>query len=374
MKIVFTGGGTAGHIFPIVAIIRDIKKALAAPEIVKFSYLGPKDDYGLDLLLQEGVKIKKICAGKIRRYFSFHTFVDLFKIPVGFFQSLWYLFFINPDIVFSKGGHGSFPVVFAARVLSIPIFLHESDVIPGLAAKIESKWATEIFTSFEKTEYFPVKKVITVGNPVREEILSGDKEEAKKIFGLHYDKPIILIVGGSQGAQCLNNLVLEVLPELLSNFEIIHQTGKKNYKQVKAEADTMIEEKEVKPYYHVFPFLEEGQLKHLLAVSDLIVSRAGSGFIFEIAATGKPAILIPLSTSAQDHQLKNGYRFAEAGGGEVITEENLRPHFFFERLKFLFSRPDILREMAEDSKNFARPKASKIIANYIIEYLAQVLV
>lgn len=373
MKIVFTGGGTAGHIFPIVAVARELKRSCSAPQDLKLFYFGPKDEYSFQLLVQEGIKIKKICSGKIRRYFSLLNILDIFKVPLGIWQAWWALFFLAPDIIFSKGGYGSFPVAFAAWFLRIPIFLHESDVVPGVASKIQSKWAVEIFTSFPDTEYFPKEKVMNVGNPVRQEILKGSKEEAKRIFELKGDRPLILAVGGSQGAKCLNNLILEILPELLREFELVHQTGKQNFKEVKAESEVMIEDKTLQSYCHIFPFLDEQQLNHILFACDFVVSRGGAGSIFEIAACGKPAILIPLASSAQDHQLKNSYRFAESGAGEVITEENLKPHFFLERLKFFFSRRDILQEMADSSLAFARPKAGKIIANYLLEYLNQTL-
>lgn len=370
MKIVFSGGGTAGHSFPLVAIAREIKKIYSEGNL-KLFYLGPKDAYSTILLVQEGVKIKKILAGKLRRYFSLRNFLDIFKIPLGTLQAFFWLFFLAPDLVFSKGGYGSFPTVIAARILHIPIFLHESDADPGLAARIESKYSLEIFTSFPKTEFFPKEKIICVGNPIREEILEGSLEEAREIFELKGGKPLILIMGGSQGSKNINEVILEILPELLLNFEIIHQTGFKVFSQVKAEAEAIIREKELKKYYHPFPFLTEIYLKNALASSNLVVSRAGAGGIFEIAAAGKPSLLIPLSSSAQNHQLKNAYAYSRTGAAEVMEERNLKPHFFLERLKYLFSRPDILNKMSESAQKFARPKAAQIIASYILEYLSQ---
>ncbi|MCD6500711.1 undecaprenyldiphospho-muramoylpentapeptide beta-N-acetylglucosaminyltransferase [bacterium] len=368
MKIVFTGGGTAGHTFPIVAIVRELKKIYSGPEL-KLFYLGPKDKYSLTLLSGEGVMVKKILAGKLRRYFSLKNFLDILKIPIGTLQAFFWLFFLAPDVVFSKGGYGSFPAVMAARILHIPIFLHESDISPGLAAKIESKWALEIFTSFPKTRFFPKEKMICVGNPIREEILKDMGVEPKKIFNLQGNKPLILIFGGSQGARSINETILEILPELVADFEIIHQTGQRNFSRVKAEAEVMISEQSLKKYYHPFPFLNENYLKNAFFCCDLVVSRAGAGSIFEIAAVGKPSLLIPLPTSAQNHQLENAYAFSKIGAAEVIEEKNLRPHFFLEKLKYLFSRPDILQKMAEAAKNFSRPKAAKIIACYLLEYL-----
>lgn len=369
MKIVFTGGGTAGHIFPIVAITREIRKIYSGIELRLF-YLGPEDKYGLTLLSQEGVLVKKILAGKLRRYFSFENFLDALKIPIGILQAFFWLFFLAPDLVFSKGGYGSFPAVMAARFLHIPIFLHESDISPGIAARISSKWAQEVFTSFPQTEFFPKEKIICVGNPIREEILGGFREEAQRIFDLQEGKTLILILGGSQGAKNINETILEILPELVINFEVIHQTGMINFNQVKAEAEAMIGEESLRKYYHPFPFLEENYLKNALAACDLVVSRAGAGSIFEIAAIGKPSLLIPLPTAAQDHQLKNAYSYSRSQAAEVIEEKNLKPHFFLEKLKHLFSRPDLLQKMAESAKDFARLKAAKIIASYILEYLS----
>ena len=368
MEIVFTGGGTGGHIFPIIAIVREMKEIYPRQDM-KLFYIGPKDDYSLTLLSQENVAVKKILAGKLRRYFSFKNLIDIFKIPIGMLQAFFYLFFIAPDVVISKGGYGSFPVAISARILHIPIFLHESDIVPGLATKKTSKWAAEIFTSFPETEFFPTEKIINLGNPVRKEILEGPKEEAKKIFDLQGNKPLLLILGGSQGAQRINDIILEILPEMLENFEVIHQTGQKNFSEIKAETDAILL-KSLRKYYHPFPFLNEEYYKHAFAVCSLVISRAGSGTIFEIAANGKPSILIPLPHSAQNHQIKNAYAYSKSGSCQVIEQENLSPHFFLEKLKYLFSRPQDLEEMSVNSKKFSRPKAAKIIASYLLEYLS----
>lgn len=375
MKILFAGGGTAGHIFPIISIVREIKKRYS-DENLEIFYIGPKDEFE-ELLLGEGIKIKTILAGKIRRYFKlkafFQNLIDiLFKIPIGFLQALFYVFFISPDLIFSKGGYGSMPVVLAGWFLVVPIFLHESDIAPGFANRLASKLSLEIFVSFpvEKTKYFPPKKIISVGNPVRTEILSGEKEAAKKLFNLTGEKPILLILGGSQGSQRINDILLLILPEILKNFEIIHQTGKKNFQETTSEAKAIIDEN-IQKYYHPFPFLTEEELKQSYAAADLIISRAGSGSIFEIASVGKPGILIPLPESAQNHQLENAYLYAETGAALVIEESNLTPHFFLERVKYLFSRPQILKEMMIAAANFSKPRAGKIIAEYLLAYLTQ---
>lgn len=374
LKIVFTGGGTAGHVYPIAAILREIRKIKGEEaEDLRIYYIGPKDDFSRQILAPEGVNFKIIIAGKLRRYFSLQNFVDFFKVPVGFFQSFWHLFWLAPDLIFSKGGYGSLPVTAAAKLLGIPIFLHESDAIPGLSSRIESKWAVEVFTSFPETKNLPKTKMINVGNPVRINLLDGVKEAGITLFYIQGGRPLVLILGGSQGSQSINNLVLDILPELLADFEVVHQTGRNNFKDIKAQSEVVIDEKKQKPFYHLVDFIEEEKLKHILAACDLVVSRAGSGSLFEIAACGKPAILIPLTGSAQEHQLENAYQFSDSGGGEVIAEENLTPHFFLEKIRFLFSRPDILKQMAHNSRSFAKVKTAEIVANYVLDYLYQTL-
>lgn len=374
MKILFSGGGTAGHILPIIAIVREMKKLNLDLE---FFYIGPEDEFSSILLSQEGIKIKKIFAGKIRRYWGLKSFfqnmVDiLFKIPFGFFQSFFYIFILSPDLIFSKGGYGSLAPVFAAWILQVPIFLHESDVTPGLANRLMSRFALEIFVSFPifQTEYFPPKKMISVGNPIKKEILEGSPQEAKKMFNLSGERPVILILGGSQGAQRINDLVLAILPEILEKYEIIHQCGEKKYKEVLAEAAVVIP-KSLEKYYHLFSFLMEIELKQAYQAADLVISRAGSGSIFEIAACGKAAILIPLPESAQEHQIKNAYTYAELGGALVIEESNLTSHFFLERIDYLLTRPALLKKMEKAAKDFSRPRSAEIIAQYLGDYLTQ---
>jgi len=374
MKILFAGGGTAGHIIPIVAIIREIKKNHQNKNL-KIFYIGPKDSFISKILSQENIKIKHILAGKIRRGFSikniFQNLIDIFfKIPIGIFQSFFYILFLSPDLIFSKGGFGSFPSVLIGKIFLVPIFLHESDVIPGKANKFLSKFALEIFISFPKTKYFPNEKIILVGNPIRSEILNGSKEKAKEFFKLKEGKPVILILGGSQGAQRINNKILEILPALLKDFEIIHQCGEKNLKKVNDEIKIILDEREKsKNSYHLYPFLNEQEISLAYAASDLIISRAGSGSIFEIAAINKPSILIPLPESAQNHQIRNAYYYGSNGACIVLEEMNITPYFFLERIKQLFKYPETLNKMINATKEFSRPNAGKIIAEYITEYL-----
>jgi len=368
MEIVFTGGGTGGHVFPIAAIAREMRKIYDRQDLKMF-YIGPKDNYSLDLLNEENIIIKRILAGKLRRYFSFQNIIDILKVPIGVIQAFFYLFFLAPDLIISKGGYGSLPVVMAARILHIPIILHESDITPGLVSRKTSKWTVEIFTSFPNTEFFPKKKIINIGNAIRKSVLTGSVKEAKQIFGLMGDKPLILILGGSQGSQRINDTILSILPEMLKTFEVIHQTGRKNFSQVKSESNTILTPS-LRKYYHSFPFLNEREYKSALCVSSMVIARAGAGTIFEIASSKKASILIPLPNSAQNHQIKNAYAYAKTGACHVVEQENLKPHFFLEKLKYLFSRPQDIKKMAMSAEKFSKPRAAEMIAFYVLEYLS----
>ncbi len=371
MKILFTGGGSGGHVFPIIAVVREIQRMM--PQETKLYYLGPKDDWVHIYLSEEKIEINEISSGKIRRYFTPRAIalniLDLFRVVIGFFQSLFIIFRINPDLVFSKGGYGALPTVFAARILGIPIFMHESDISPGLVNRITSKLALEIFVAFEKTEYFKPEKMIPVGNPIRREVFSGGSEQGgKELIGLIGGKPIVFIIGGSQGAQRINDLVFLILPDMLKEFEIIHQCGTKNF-QSAANESRVVAKGDFAKYYHIFPFLRENELREAYFNADIIVSRAGSSAIFTIAALGKPSILIPLPESAQDHQVKNAYVFAEKGAGLSLEQENLTPQFFLEKLRLLSPGTEEAERMKTLAKEFAKPMAAKVIARYLLEYL-----
>ncbi len=379
MKILFTGGGTGGHVFPLVAIAREIRRIYPKKPAsqqggdLEFYYLGPKDDFSQILLSQEDFVIKTIISGKIRRYFAWQNFVDiLFKIPLGVIQSFFMLLMIKPDLVFSKGGSGSIAVTYSARFLKIPVFLHESDVVPGLSNQTTAKWAKKIFVSFPKTEYFNPEKTILTGNPIRKEILDGDEKMAAEMFNLSLSKPVFLIMGGSQGAEAINDFVLEILNALLKDYEIIHLTGTANLKEESAEAQVVEDEEkdqELDRYYHPIGFLDEEKMKHAYKAADLIISRSGAGSIFEIAAVGKPSILIPLPSAAGDHQSKNAYVYAQTGAAMVIEQENLTPNFFLENIQLLFLHPEKLEAMKQSALAFAKPLAARALAREILEFL-----
>ncbi|MEK7124120.1 MAG: UDP-N-acetylglucosamine--N-acetylmuramyl-(pentapeptide) pyrophosphoryl-undecaprenol N-acetylglucosamine transferase, partial [Patescibacteria group bacterium] len=288
-------------------------------------------------------------------------------------QSLWTLFVFMPNLVFSKGGFTSLIPSLVAQLYFIPIFIHESDSIPGTVNRLVAKFTKKIFISFENaTKYFPTKRTILSGNPVRESLLNGNKIEAAKYFDFDSDKKTILFLAGSQGAMFINNLLIEILVQLAKEFQIIHQTGANNFELVKNEIEKIKKEGlgsyglGIEKNYKVFGFLNEEELKNAFALSDVIVSRSGSN-IFEIAALGKPAIVIPYPYSARSHQKENAVEFAKFGA-VVLEEENLKPHILIDQISHLL-KPENYSSISQKIKKFTNLEAGKIIANEVIQSL-----
>ena len=373
MKIIFTGGGSGGHLYPIIAVIRELKKICPGKDL-SIIYVGPADAFSDAALAAEGINVKHVICGKIRRYFSvaafFQNIIDMFvMIPLGILQSFVYIFVLNPDLVFSKCGFGSYPITVSARLLGVPVFIQESDVAPGLASRKVAGKALEIFASFPKTEFFDQSKLILTGNPVRDTIYSGSKEEAKKTFNLSGTRPVILVVGGSLGAQRVNDKLLDALPFLLQAYEIIHLTGKRNFKEVVKESKAVVKNGEA--FYHPLAYADESTIAQAYAAADLIVSRAGGGSIFEIAANRKPSVIIPLPEAAQNHQAKNAMIYARNGAALIIEENNFTANFFRAKINDLFEDPRKMKMMSEAAGRFAKPRAARVIAEYIKSYLTK---
>ena len=365
MRIVLTGGGTGGHIFPLAAVAAKLKEKMGND--AEFLYLGPSQKLEKEIMKRENIKTKRIISGKMRRYFSPLNFTDALKIPIGFIQSLWALLIFMPDVVFSKGGYAAVPVVLAAWIYRIPILSHESDAIPGIANKILGKFSNWIAISYPSAqEYFLKSKVIITGNPIRKEITQGNSEAARKHFDLLESKPTILIMGGSQGARCVNQAIVKILPDLLRQTQIIHQTGEKNFKETKrlaAEAGI----KAGRRGYHPVSFMQIDELKKALAAADLIISRAGANSIANIAAVKKPAILIPLPTAANNHQQMNAYEIARIGGALVLEESNLGENMLLKKIEKILKDENLRSNMSQKISAFYHPEAADKIAEGLIE-------
>jgi len=363
MKIVLTGGGTGGHLFPLIAV----KDRLQQKDFqIEFLFIGPKGKLEEELMKKEGIETSYILAGKMRRYFSLLNFIDCFKVLIGFFQSLYKLLIFMPEVVFSKGGFASFPVVLAAWLYRIPVLIHESDSRPGLANTILSKLATRVAVSYpEAIKNFQESKAILTGNPLREDIAQGKAEKAREFLGIKDDKKTILIYEGSQGSKIINEKVLAILPELLRECYVIHQVGEANLEEVKTRA-AQAGIKIGRDNYFPLGFIKN-ELKDFFALADLVISRAGANSISEIAANGKPCILIPLANAANDHQRMNAYALANQEACFVLEESNLGENIFLTRIREIFSNDARREKFSQNIKSFYHADAAEKIANGILE-------
>lgn len=369
IKILFTGGGTGGHIYPIIAVARSLKVLAQKNDIaIEIMFAGPAD-FNLEILREEGIRTYRVPSGKLRRYFSWRLPWDLAKAFIGFCYSLLLVWFLMPDIIFAKGGYGSLAVALVGRFYAIPLMIHDSDTRPGLASRILGKIASRIAISFPPAlEYFSSHKTAFVGNPIRDRILTGDANRAKARFTLKGERPLILFLEGSQGSQRLNELVGKTLKELLNKYEVIHQCGTLNIEAFSKELEEIYGIKVLKEqYYHLKGYLDEEEEADAFAVSNLIITRAGAGSIYEIAAVRKPSILVPLPESAFDHQRQNAFFYARTGAALVIEEANLTPHILLNEIKGILENEGKVSEMSKAAKEFAKPDAARKIAEGLLE-------
>ena len=369
MKIVLTGGGSGGHFYPLIAVARSIFKIAESERIAKIEIVFMSDNPMDKILLEkEGIKFIKIPAGKIRRYFSFMNFSDALKTFFGIFISFFKVYQTFPDVIFGKGGYATFPILLSAKILRIPVIIHESDSMPGAVNKWAGKWAQKIAEPFpESARFFDSRKIVLTGNPIRFQVLGGNEKEASEHFNLEAGVPVVLVMTGSQGATKINETILDTLPELLEKYQVIHQVGEKNFKDIEGRAGIILEKVVLKYHYHPYLFLNEGSLKNAGKVASMVISRAGAGAIFEIAGWGLPSIVIPIHNSAQNHQRENAYNYARAGACEVLEEPNLTPHILFAQVEKILSNKEKIKIMSEAAKNFARPDAADAIAREIIK-------
>lgn len=368
MKILFTGGGTGGHFYPIIAVAQEINTIVKDQRLLEPSlyYLAP-DPFNEQLLFQNNIVFKRSPAGKLRRYFSILNFFDMFKTGWGIIKAIFQVFFIYPDVIFSKGGYASFPTVIAAKFFRIPLFIHESDSIPGRVNVWAGKFARRIALSYpEAAKYFPEEKIAHTGNPVRRELYTLAPEGAAEFLHLEAGVPVILILGGSLGAERINDTILDTLPELVSKYQILHQVGRRNFSQVKTTAQVVLEESEHATRYQPFEYLNDLALRMSAGAANIIISRAGST-IFEIAIWGIPSIIIPIPDKISNgHQRKNAFTYARSGAATVIEEKNLTPHILIAEIHRLMDDKSQQEKMKRAAKQFAHPDAAKKIAEELI--------
>ena len=370
MKVVFTGGGSGGHFYPILAISQELSKLLEKEGFVdiKMYYISDKP-YNKELLEKNHLIFKQNKTGKLRVYFSPLNILDAILTFFATLRAFSQLFNIYPDVVFSKGAYPSFPVTTAARLLGIPIIIHESDTVPGRANKIAGKYAKRIAISYpEAAQFFPEEKIALTGNPIRPELLEPVSQGAYEALGLSEGVPTIFIIGGSQGAEVINDVMMNAGSKLLDSYQIIHQVGPKNLASFKATMDIVLEKHEHKNRYKMLPYLDVEQMRMAASVADLIISRGGST-IFEIAVWETPSIIIPITKTNGDHQRKNAYAYARTGACEVIDENNLTPNLFVAEIDRIYNDEELKMKMKDAARNFAKKDAAAKIACEILGVL-----
>ncbi|MDO8584786.1 MAG: UDP-N-acetylglucosamine--N-acetylmuramyl-(pentapeptide) pyrophosphoryl-undecaprenol N-acetylglucosamine transferase [bacterium] len=380
IRILITGGGSGGHIYPLIAVIEELKKLIeVSGATLDARYFGNPGHYSLELQ-GIGVRVTRVAGSKLRRYFSFMNIVDFFKFAWSIPQALWKVFWFMPDVAFSKGGPGAIAIVNACAFYRVPIVIHDSDAVPGLTSRVTARVAKIIELAFPSgAEYVSAyaERVKAPGNPVRsamrpeEAPQSGAAHEAKLTMKFAPELPLLLVIGGSQGAEIINNFILENLPAILSRYQVLHQVGVDLYDAHIATYNTVTKpqlEAELARRYRVVPFFGT-DFRQALTAADLVISRAGAGALFEIAAWGKPSLIIPLTNAAYDHQRENAFQYREVGACLVIEEENLIGNLVLAEIDGLFANPERLKKMAINATKFYKPDAATNIAKDILSLL-----
>lgn len=347
IKILVTGGGSGGHVVPLMAVVTELKKYTD-----KILFVGSGLEMEKRIANSENVEYKSVLSGKLRRYFSWQNFIDPFKVIIGFFQAIFIILFFRPNVIFAKGGYVTIPVAFAGWLLWIPIVTHESDVVMGLSNRLEKGLAKKICVGFPISSYIdlPLDKVVFTGNPVKKEFVADGK-----ISPIEH-KSIIFVTGGSQGARFINQTIASLLNDLTKKYYIIHITGKNDYEWIK---------KNSWPNYELYDFTNK--VPELMKKSDLVISRPGANFLAEISFLGKPSILITPANSANGHQLANAKVYEKNGAAIVLSEEGLTPTSLEDIIDRLMEDKKMLKDIGVKAKELSQPEASKAIADEIIK-------
>ncbi len=353
-SIVFTGGGTGGHVFPALAVVEELKSLWQG----RIIWIGSNKGIERQLLKATGIPFFGIPAGKLRRYFSLKNIIDIFRVIGGLAASLYILARERPLLLFSKGGYVSVPPVIAARLLGIRVITHESDAQPGLATRINSRFAEKILISFaESAGYFSGKirkRVVRLGNPVRRDLFAGEKKYGLSLVGCPENKKVLLVLGGSQGSAQINYLIRTNLDRLTKACFVVHQAGRVDFREGR------------QPNYFTAPFFSY-ELKHLLAAADLVVCRAGANTLWELASLGKPAVLIPLPRSvSRGDQLLNAEIFARNGAAVVLNDTSGTR--LLEIILDLLDNEKKLKQMESRARSLSFPGSAAKIAELILTY------
>jgi UDP-N-acetylglucosamine--N-acetylmuramyl-(pentapeptide) pyrophosphoryl-undecaprenol N-acetylglucosamine transferase len=367
MKILLTGGGTGGHFYPLIAVAEAIREIVAERKLIEPQlYFAAPDAYDAEALFANDIIFVKTSAGKLRRYFSFFTIIDFFKTAWGVTVSVFRIFFLYPDVVFAKGGYGSFPTLLAARLFRIPVVIHESDTVPGRVSKWAGKFAVRIALSYpQAAQYFPEQKTAVTGNPIRKALMRKATEGAHEFLKLERELPVILVLGGSQGSVTINDCVMRALPQLVEKYQIIHQTGEANLAEAQQIASVVLNGSPFAGRYRPFGTLNELAMRMSAGAANLVLSRAGST-IFEIAAWGLPSILVPIPNTIVKDQTTNAFTYARTGAAVVIEQNNLSPNLLISEILRIMENKDLYARMALAAQAASSGDAAHIIADELL--------
>lgn len=363
MRVLVSGGGTGGHVYPALAVATQLRSEYAA-EIL---FLGSDDGLEREIVPATGFHLETIKAGKLRRYVSWQTVTGVMRVPVGMAQAVNIVRRFRPQVAFTSGGYVAVPAGLAARMNGVPLLMHQQDVPPNLSNRQVAPLATRISVAFaDSLAYFPERKTVLLGNPVRQALLdvrTVPPHEARGKLGFEADEPLLLVTGGSQGARHLNQVVCRALPQLLATCQVLQISGKDLHRETQELAESVLAKVDpaLKARYRLVAYLNE-EMPVALQAADLVVCRSGASTLSELAVLGKPGILVPLPPAiGSSPQEANAAMFARKAAAEVIKNDDLKPDLLVERVKYILASPSVSETMAEAARSLAKPDATQDI-------------
>ncbi|RKR90656.1 UDP-N-acetylglucosamine-N-acetylmuramylpentapeptide N-acetylglucosamine transferase [Micromonospora pisi] len=373
IRVVVTGGGTGGHTYPALTTIRTLRSRLAVagtePELL---WVGVSHGLEAKIARQEGIPFKAITTGKLRRSPNLNelwrNITDAFRIPFGVLQAIMIVARTRPAVVLSTGGYVCVPIGIAAWLTRRPLVMHEQILTLGLANRILAQIATTVLLSHESSvDHLPKRaqsRAVVTGNPIRPEILAGDRNRALAAFGLDPNLPLLYVTGGAQGAVQVNNLVAEILPDLLSKCQVLHQCGEYSFDRMRQVADGLPEH--LRARYRVVDYVHD-EMPDVLAAADIVVARSGAGTVAELTALGKACVFIPLIPTGGDEQRRTARHLAESGAARMLAGPDATPDRLREEIMMLLDHPDYRRQMADTARQHGRPDAAAAVATALID-------
>ena len=369
MRVLVSGGGTGGHIYPALAIATQLRTQHQA-EIL---FLGSDDGLENEIVPAAGFRLATVKAGKLRRYLSFKTITGVLRVPLGMIQAFRIVRKFRPDAAFTSGGYVAVPAALATRLNGVPLLLHQQDVPPNLSNRLAAPLATRISVAFaDSLPYFPARKTLVLGNPIRQSMLdvrATTPQQARTTLGFDAAIPLLLVTGGSQGARHLNQVVCHALPQLLAHCQVLQISGKDLYNETRSLANSVLADQDeaLQQRYRLVPYLNE-EMPLAMQAADLVLCRSGASTLTELAILGKPSILVPLPPAiGSSPQEANAAMFGRKQAALVILNDDLKPEILVERVKYILTSSTLLEAMAQAVSEFAKPEATQNITKEIVK-------